>query len=1084
MKRFENTIWLVIAFLCFMNVAHAQQKTIRGRVVDASDGLPIIGANIIEYDKDDRIIFGTTTNINGDFALQMVDIGNTIKISFIGYITQEIKPQAQTEFSIKLEPSSVELEEVVIRSEAKTDNRLMNIDERDNASSTVKIDLMDMRDAGVLSASDALQGKVTGLDIISASGDPGSGSQLVIRGLSSMSNSKPLIVIDGIPQMDLNIQDFDFGSADQEDIGNLINIAVQDIKSIEVLKDAAATAQYGSRGADGVLLIETHKGKMGRVQVEYQYKHSYNFQPPPIPMLNGNEYVMLQLEEWHNNYGIFEIPPEIAYDRDNYDFYNYAQNTDWIGSVTQDAATKDHYLKISGGGEKARYFTSFSYLDEGGTTISTGAKRFSTRVNLDYLFSRKFSFSILFNYVNNRKDGNLEWEKAKDDPTYDVKKNRNIREMAYIKSPNMSIWEYDAFGNLTGEYFNPINSYQGSGSNYFNPIAVANLGMNDDNSNSLENSFRVKYDILSWLTIRETVSFQFSGNKSEAFLPYSAIGSDWLGYNVNIATEGNNNSSSFRTETQLSFDSPFSNEIHSVTGAFTWITNRSGYEWMSIQSNRTPSTDIKDPSVNAQIGWIGNGSGEARELGGLANVNYKYRDKYLVQTVLRADAHSSFGANNRWGLFKAVALGWRFSSEPFMQALQFLGESKITASWGVSGRQPGDAYARFATYKASGNYINKSVVTPEQIQLDNLRWETMTSYNLGAELNLFQDRLYVKTEFYIKTTEDLLFKDYEIPIASGYDKLKWYNGGELENKGWELLLNSKIIKKANFSLSVDFNTSRNINTFTRLPGNFNNERSTSIGNGQYPLRVIEGEPIGSFFGFRYLGVWASDKDVVAKDADGNVILDADGVPIPFTYLGTYNFKGGDPIYADLNNDGKIDLNDVDYIGDSNPDFVGGFGTNISMWNFDLGFGFHYRIGYDIINMVALETQGMNNRNNQSKAVLRRWRAQGQDQPDILPRAYLNHPANNLGSDRYVEDGSFLRLINLKFGYRFRQEWCRAINVNSMNIAVTARKLWTLTQYTGQDPEVGQDASDPFWIGVDEANTPPPRIVTFSISVGL
>ena len=235
---------------------------------------------------------------------------------------------------------------------------------------------MEMQDAGVLSAADALQGKVSGLDIISASGDPGSGSQLVIRGLSSMGNNQPLIVIDGIPQFKVS-KSFDLSSADTEDISNLINIALQDIKSIEVLKDAASTAIYGSRGADGVLLIETNKGRMGKVQFDYQYKYSLNIQPPAIPMLSGDEYIMLQLEEWHNSRGVFQMPPEIAYDSDYVDFYNYSANTDWIEAKLHKMELPTiNYFSVSGGGEKTRYYTSFSYVDEGGTTINTSAKRF------------------------------------------------------------------------------------------------------------------------------------------------------------------------------------------------------------------------------------------------------------------------------------------------------------------------------------------------------------------------------------------------------------------------------------------------------------------------------------------------------------------------------------------------------------------------------------------------------------------------------------------------------------------------------------------------------------------------------------
>ena len=647
MKNFRKTILLLLALFGCVNL-FSQKAIIRGRVIDKETKEAVIGANIIEYDKESRIINGTISDVNGDFVLEMKDKAHIIRISVIGYETKEVDISTAGPLTIELASSNMEIEEVTVTATAKSNVSLTNIADRDIASSTVKVDLSDMTDVGVLSASDALQGKVSGLDIISASGDPGSGSQLVIRGLSSMGNNKPLIVIDGIPQQRVS-DNFDLSSANSEDISNLVNIALQDIKSIEILKDAASTAVYGSQGADGVLLIETHKGKLGKVKFDYQYKNSINFQPPAIPMLNGDEYVMLQLEEWHNSKGVFAIPPEIAYDRDYYDFHNYAANTDWLGAITQNSITNDHYFNISGGGQKTRYFTSFSYVDEGGTTINTDSKRFSTRINLDYFLSRKLVFSIQFNYNNNRTASPLtigDW---------------NIRQMAYIKAPNMSIWEYDTYGRPTGEYFTPINSYQGDGSTYYNPVAVANLGKNNKNANNLQNTFRLRYNFFDWLIFRETVSFQYEGSKSQNYLPYNAIGADWLAWNVNKAEEGNNINSSIRTETQLAFEIPFINKDHVLSGAVNWITDQSSYEWMNIQSNRTPSTNIQDPAIDAQINYIGNGSGVARSLGALGNLNYKYKDRYMIQTILRADAHSSFGSNNRWGLFKGISGGWRFS---------------------------------------------------------------------------------------------------------------------------------------------------------------------------------------------------------------------------------------------------------------------------------------------------------------------------------------------------------------------------------------------------------------------------------------
>jgi len=1007
----------------------------------------------------------------------MKNVENRIQVSVIGYRSREMKPDFAKPMNVQLESSDVEIDAVTVTGERQSSSGLTNIDQRDKASSSVKLDLIEMQEVGVSSTAEALQGKVSGLDIISASGDPGSGSQIVIRGLSSIGNNKPLIVIDGIPQDRVN-SSVDLSSADQEDISNLINVALQDIKSIEVLKDAGATAIYGSKGADGVLLIETRKGKMGDVKFEYQYKNSWNVQPDPIPMLNGDEYIMLQLEELHNARGVFDLPREIAYDRDFKDFYNYSANTDWLGAITQKGITMDHYFALSGGGDKTRYSATFSYVDEGGTTINTRSKDFSTRINLDYILSTKLMYSVLFSYSTKDVDKNYVFNEGQG---YNE---MNIRKMAYIKAPNMSIYDYDENGKLTGEYFNPITSYQGDGSYYFNPVAVGRLGKYSKKEHSLENTFKLRYTFTDWLTFKQSVSFQYSGSKTNKFLPYNSMGADWLSWQVNIAEESNNLWSAIRTESSFSFNVPFKTEIHSLTGAVTWSTSQSNYEWMNIQSNRTPSVDVQDPASNSQINYTGSGSGNNHELGLSLNLNYKLLDRYMVQFNARDDASSAFGINNRWGLFQGVSLGWRFSSEPFLKEINWLGESMLRASWGTSGRPPSDPYARFALYASSGSgtYAGNPAIVPTKIQLDNIKWENVESVNFGIDLSLFKDKLTLTADYYSKVTTDILFPRYAIPYSSGFSQLDFYNGGEMLNRGYELMINYTILKKKDFNWSAFFNTTHNANRFTKLPDNFNNEKSTSIGNGEYPRRIVEGEAIGSFFGFQYLGVYSRDEDAMAIDANNNPIYDADGKAIPMTYMGTYTFKGGDAQYKDQNHDGKIDLNDVVYIGNCNPKYVGGFGSSFAYKDFDFSFSFYYRVGFDIINGIAIETEGMNNKNNQSKAVLRRWRVQGQNERGMLPRAYENHPCNNLGSDRYVENGDFLRLNNIKIGYKVPKKICSLLHVDRMNLALSARKLLTFTQYSGQDPEISQDASDPFWIGVDEARTPPSRMTTVSLGV--
>lgn len=1071
MKNIKSTIILLTVLLNVISV-NAQQKTIiRGRVVDSDTKMPIIGATIAEYDQEDRIVSGAITNVDGDFVYQMQDASNKIRASVIGYKTTDIQIVPNQVIRIEMSPEDFQIEEVQIVAEARSATSLTNIADRDKATSSVKVDLADMQDAAVSSAADALQGQVSGLDIVMNSGDPGSGSQIVIRGLSSMGGSQPLIVIDGIPQNRVS-SGFDLSSADSEDISNLINIPLQDIKSIEVLKDAASTSVYGSQGSDGVLLIETQQGKMGGVKFDYQYKYYLDIQPPPLPMLSGDEYIMLQLEEWHNAQGVFVIPDEIAYDRDYVDFYNYSQNTDWIGQITQNGVQNEHYFSISGGAEKTRYYTSFNYQNQIGTTINTGFKRFITSTKLDYFLSKNLLFQIKFNYTSGLRQSNLKIG------------SNNIRQMAYKKAPNMSIFRYEADGTLTDEYFTPNQSYQGDGVKYFNPVAVADLGRNDQDFNNFQNSFLLRYKLNSWIFLRETVSFTFDGQKTNQFLPSSAIGADWLNDDINRATEDNNTNFSIRSESQLSFVTPFKNKNHELSGALTWISDQSSYSRLRIEGLKTPSVAIMDPSIGGLIGDTRTATQDVRLLRNVNSLNYKAFDRYLFQAVATLDAHSSFGSNNRWGLFYGLSAGWRFSKEPFLKSLKWLGESKIYINYGVTGNQPKDPYSRFATYETTNisRYITSPSIEPTSIALSNLRWSNVTSYDFGFELSLFKDKVYLQADYYNSVTSDILFDKYEIPYTSGFDELLFFNGGQITNEGWEIMGTFRIIKSKNWLWSLNLNNSQNINTFNELPPNFNTEKSTSITNGEYPRRVKAGEPIGSFFGFRYDGVWASNADVVATDAAGNIIVDSDGVPIPFTYNGTYTFRGGDPKYVDLNHDGNIDLNDVEYIGDSNPEYIGGFGTSIKYKSFDLRLAFHYRLGFDIVNGVAIETEGMNDRNNQSKAVLYRWRVQGQQEEGMLPRAYLNHPASNLGSDRYVEAGDYLRLNDIKLSYNIPAKLCQKIGISKASVTIAARKLMTFTNYSGQDPAISQK-SDPFWMGVDNAETPPPKTINVSLAVG-
>ena len=1062
-------IWL---FLLITSASAQKGSILRGTVKDSETGEPIIGCNIVEYDQDKRIITGTISDVNGNYVINVQNSEAIIMFSYVGYKAQEFPLGARTRLDVELVPDSYAMEAVTVVASASNDP-LTGAAERNMATSRVKINLEESMQDIAVSAEEALVGKVTGLDITSFSGDPGSGSSIVIRGLGSLGSSSPLIVVDGIPQS-VRASNFDFSSADQEDIGSLVNIAPQDIKSIEVLKDAGSTAQWGSKGADGVLQIETFRGKKGSTQFDYQSKYTLNYQPPPIPMLNGDEYVMLQLEEWHNASGIYDIPSEIAYDKDFVDFYNYNKNTDWIDAVTQNSYINDQFFKLSGGGEKTRYYASVNQLTNTGTTINTGLKRLTNRVNLDYNVSRKLRFSINFSYDNSDKEDNY------------IISGQNVRAMAYVKAPNMSIYEYDADGNPTGEYFNPITNYQGPGSRYFNPVAVGELSTNDIAEKRLRNDFTLNYQITPWVRFQEIVSFQYLNQKKVQFLPQDAIGGDWLSPQKNLSLENNFSKSQIITRSQLFF-MPRINSNHVLTGSVMLETDQQDDEWATISGKNGPSTSIQDPASNTIISSMNSGQQKIHILGILASTTYVMKDRYGVTVNYRTDASSRFGDNYRWGSFPSFAVFWRFVNEPWMKKFQYVSTAKLNYSYGLAGKQPGGAYDRHAVmgepWGRANQYIENPIVVQQQVQLSNLKWQTVYSHNIMLNLGFFKDRVLFTAEIYKKRTEDLLWRWYDVPKSSGYTTLKWFNGGSLENKGWESTVFVTAIKRGKTNLNFNFNISQNLNAFVEFPENFNPERDQNVGNGQFPRRAILGQPIGSFYGFRYQGVWPSDDAVIATNENGDVLLDVNGVPVPLSYQGTYNFQGGDAKYEDRNHDGKIDILDVVNLGDSNPDFIGGFGANFSWRNFRVSTQWHYRLGFQIVNEIAMDTQSMLGKDNQSVAVLHRWRTEGQDEPNMLPRAYYGHPANNLGSDRYVENGDFLRLLNLSFLYKLPTALCKKMGIRSLHAGFTMRRILTFTNYSGQDPEISQQINDPFWFGTDRAKTPPSRAYTLNLALG-
>ena len=1083
--QMKNRLLLLALFTLFSSVTVlAQSKfVIRGRVLSGDDKQPIMGANIIELDEAERFINGTITDFNGNFTFEVTSSNARIKVSFIGYKSQDLLVNNRPIINVTMQPDVEQLQEVaVVADVVSDDNPLRAIPRRNMTGASSRVDLTQMEEIGVSSADEALQGQIAGVDIVMNSGDPGSGSSIVIRGMGSLGASKPLIVVDGIPQDTKIDDDLDLASADAEDIGELVSISPTSIASIEVLKDAAETAPYGSKGADGVLLITTKRGTRGKPVFRYSYKYTGYTQPTEIPMLNGDEYVMLQLEELFAPEGnSLDIPEELAFDPTYKDYYNYSQNTDWLEEIRdQSPFAHDHNFEVSGGGDKTRYYSSVGYLDQDGTSLNTNLKRLSTLIKLTYNVSSNLRFDAKFDFTNTDRSYTPDIEYKKD-------KYRSVKAMAYMKAPNMSIYEYDSNGNSTGEFFNPIESYQGDGYTFFNPVALATLSEGKIAQNQIAPTFTVTYNVNNHLRYSGTVSYKFISEKSSKFIPYSAIGASWVDEKNNNSFENDLSAAQLYSRNQLVYNNVFAGK-HTMVLSATWETSQVDNTKFGSEVTLTPSTSFKDPSSNSVLQGLSSSYDQGRDMGGLISGNYVFDDRYIFNGSLRFDGNSQFGDAKRWGKFPALSAGWRMSNENFMKGLSFVEDFKWRLSYGVSGKAPGTAYGRFAIYDAPSTsaYIYNSIIVPKNIQLTQLRWQKVSQVNFGADMSLLEKgKLFVKFDIYHKVTTDLVHKNYKIPSTSGFANFARYNGGELQNKGYDIEMNYRIINSKIWKFSVGANTAKNINSYESLPDNYVLVKDSEMSNGKYPRKAVLGEPIGSFYGVKYLGVYSRTSDIQALDDNGKQLYDLAGKPIELSYQtggNTGRFEQGDAIYEDINNDGRIDNYDVTYIGDSSPDFMGGFNTSLSYKNLRLSLGFYGRLGQDIVNRTAINTQNMSGSENQSKAVLHRWRKPGDGENYlVLPRAYKGHRVNYLGSDRFIEDGSYVRLNNVSLKYDVPKEYCSRIGLKTVSVALNLRKLYTWTNYSGQDPEV-KIGSDPFWMGEDDARTPPSRQITFNLNV--
>lgn len=1059
---------LVIVFTIGITRA---QTVVQGKITDPNNE-PVVGVTVAEVDADGRTIKADRTDVNGNFSLRVTNKRHKLTISHISHKTVEVAIGDRNTFNITVESNARELGDVVIISQRRADNGLVSVNEKKLTSSQSQINAREVEEMQAASIDQALQGRLPGMDISASSGDPGAGMQIRIRGTSSINSSNdPLIIVDGMPYEASIPADFNFGAADDVGYANLLNIAPADIDKFTILKDAAATAVWGSRGASGVIVITTKRGLVSKPVLTYTFQGSVLKQPSSIPMLTGNQYSTLIPEAYQNPAGrtLPQSFKEFQFDpNDPYWYHNYSQNTNWLDAITQVGISQNHSLAMRGGGEKARYYASLAYLSESGTTIGNNLDRLTTLINLDYNVSAKIKFSsnFAYTYVNN-------------DKSYV----NNIRDIAYRKMPNMSIFEFDEFGNNTGNYLSPQSNVQGFYPGTFNPVAMANAARNNLVQQSVAPKFIIDYQILkNILQAKVNVSFNINNTKNKSFLPQTATGRPANEPNVNKTYDGDNDSYFVGTISTLIYTPRFKNDKHSLLSYIGLFTeDRKGSSHQATTTN-TASSVLQDPSSPSRTqsteARLSSSGYQSRNTGLLVSATYDYDGKYIVNATARRDGNSKFGTANKHGIFSTVSLGWRISDEKFMQKLKWIDDLKFRISYGGSGNPPRNDYSFYSRYDAlttSGiafSYLGQGGVYPSSPELTNLKWETVLKGNVGVDMSLFKGRINANLDFYKNVTNDQIFYGLQLPSITGFNAID-LNIGSLENQGFELGLNTIPYQSKNWQLNVDFNISSNQNVLTAISPLYPSTKGDVTRNGEYQTFLKLNNPFGSFYGYKFKGVYTDRASTIAKDAKGQPIIGPTGqiVYMTFNYPSiAYVFQPGDAIYEDINHDGNINYQDVVYLGNSNPKFTGGFGAKISYKKLiTLSGFFNYRYDFDVINGTKITTTNMYTYDNQSAAVLRRWKNEG-DVTDI-PRALLGNGYNWLGSDRYVEDASFIRFRTVTLRYIIPKKATDKLKIKNLSTYITVENPYIWTNYTGQDPDVSPRGNDPFRVARDVSYTP-------------
>lgn len=1025
----------LVMLALFMGLsAMAQTRTVTGTVTDASDGSTLPGVNIQVKGTDE----GVVSDENGGYTISVGD-NAVLVFNFVGYATQEIPVGAQAKVDVALSMDTEGLDEVVVVGYGVQKKKLVT-----GATSQVKGE--DLQKLNTISATDALKSTISGVQITKASGQPGSGFRINIRGMGTIGDASPLFIVDGVA-----MENADF-------------LNPSDIESFDVLKDAASAAIYGSRAANGVVLITTKSGKFNK-KATFSYDGYYGVQNvyKTIPTLNAKEYSVIMNEAAVNDGGLpFDFSKEVP---------NYAEvlkngGTNWLEEMTvKNAPIQNHSFSVDGGTDRSNYSIGFSYTNQEGVLgdpVASSYERYTARVNTEH---------VVFKY------NGLDLLKVGEKITYSYSENSGIAigdqysnsiRNAVTANPFMPL--HDADGN-----YHPAIDWQKSTPN---PIGILEYedGTNVNKSHTLVANAYVILNPIKNLVFKSSFGYNVGFGSYRAYTPA-----------YKLSTEDEAFDNEVQQSMYMGYGYTFENTLN-----YTFDIDKSNFNVLignTIQKDNIGETingtNVKSQFEGLEYAYLSNAQnivvgktilggspyGESSLLSYFGRVNYDYDEKYMLTLVMRADASSNFAKGNRWGYFPSVAAGWLLSEESFMSSTKdYLDYFKLRASWGQNGNQSISPFQYLSTiaFSAKTYTTDKSTALvgayPNILANEDVTWETSEQLNFGFDAKVLNSRLGINFDWYKKTTKDWLV--VAPMLASVGTGVPYINGGEIENTGYEVSLKWRD-NIGDLSYNIGANLSRNKNEVTKIA---NEEKiihgpADVLAQGTKELfKAQVGYPIGYFRGYKTAGIFQNEAEVAAHvNKDGKVIQP--------------NATPGDVRYVDQNGDGKISDDDKVEIGDPNPDFT--FGLNIGLQY--KGFDFSASANGVVGNQIAKSYRSFIDlpRQNYTTDILNRWHGEGTS--NTHPKVSLKQNDNQFVSDRFIEDGDYLRISNISFGYDFKTI-LKNIPVTKFRLYVSVQNLYTFTDYSGMDPEIGYNGGENFGSGIDLGYYPSPRTVMFGMNI--